>query len=121
MPFHCPRKPTAQRLSASSATVEERYFRDGASDDDQRSWKPRGYARSVALGAKGSRSIVVDGLPYRWKVRHKPSYAQLLGNSDLVFAVERSDISGQVLVVDTGQVRADAALLPDSAAAVTPG
>ena len=59
---------------------------------------------SMALGVKGSRPIVVDGVAYRWKVRRKPSYGQLLGDSNLVFAVELSDVvSGQVLVVDTGR------------------
>jgi hypothetical protein len=74
----------------------------------------------VALTTKGSRPIVVDGVAYRWNVRRKPSYGQLLGESNLVFAVERSDVSGQVLVVDTGQVRADSALSPDESATVTP-
>ncbi len=69
-----------------------------------------GYARTVALNTKGSRPLVVDGVAYRWNVRRKPSYGQLLGESNLVFAVERSDVSGQVLVVDTGQLRPDAAL-----------
>jgi hypothetical protein len=54
------------------------------------------------------------------KVRRKPSYGQLLGDWDLVFGVERSDVvSGEVLVVDTGQVRAHA-LVPSETAAVTP-
>jgi hypothetical protein len=79
-----------------------------------------GYARTVALNTKGSRPLVVDGVAYRWNVRRKPSYGQLLGESNLVFAVQRSDVSGQVLVVDTGQVRSDAALGADENAAVTP-
>jgi hypothetical protein len=74
----------------------------------------------MALAVRGSRQIVVDGVAYRWKVRRRPSYAQLLGDSNLTFAVERRGGSGQVLVVDTGQVRADAALFPDRDAAVTP-
>lgn len=74
----------------------------------------------MALAVRGSRQIVVDGVTYHWKVRRKPTYTQMLGDSNLTFAVERPDVSGHVLMVDTGQVRADAALFPDYDAAVTP-
>ena len=74
----------------------------------------------MALNTKGSRAVVVDEVTYRWSVRRKPSYGQLLGEANLVFAVELPDVPGQMLVVDTGQVRADAALLADESAAVTP-
>ena len=74
----------------------------------------------MALAVKGSRPIVVDGVAYRWKVRRKSSYTQMLGHSNLTFAVERPGVSGQVLMVDTGRIRADAALFPDYDAAVTP-
>ena len=79
-----------------------------------------GYARTVALTTKGSRPVVVDGVTYRWNVRRKPSYTQMLGHSNLTFGVQRADASGQVLVVDTGQVRPDAAMSADTSAVVTP-
>ncbi|WP_433020305.1 hypothetical protein [Kribbella sp. CA-294648] len=55
----------------------------------------------MALGRKGSREIVVDGLPYRWRLRRRPTYSQGLAWSPCTYAVERADQAGSVLVVTT--------------------
>ena len=60
----------------------------------------------MAIPRKGSRLIRVDGVMYRWLVRHKPTYAQGL-ESAMTFAVEASDARGQVLIVTTGWWRPD--------------
>jgi hypothetical protein len=57
--------------------------------------------QTVALVKKGSRRIVVDGVTYRWRVRHKPTYCQSNGWGPLTFAVEDATASGTVLVVET--------------------
>ncbi|MFI6297620.1 hypothetical protein ACIBEJ_38915 [Nonomuraea sp. NPDC050790] len=33
----------------------------------------------MAIPKKGSRLITVDGVRYRWRIRHKPSYGQGIG------------------------------------------
>jgi hypothetical protein len=53
----------------------------------------------MTLARKGTRPITVDDVPYRWKVRHKPSYGQGIGESSMIFAVERADRPGTTLVV----------------------
>lgn len=55
----------------------------------------------MALVKKGSRRIVVDGVTYRWRIRHKPTYSQ--GNvwTPLTFAVEDATTPGSTLVVQT--------------------
>ncbi|MFF7736564.1 MULTISPECIES: hypothetical protein [unclassified Streptomyces] len=55
----------------------------------------------MALVKKGSRRIVVDGVTYRWRVRHKPTYCQSNGWTPLTFAVEDATTAGTVLVVET--------------------
>ncbi|OEV04790.1 hypothetical protein [Streptomyces oceani] len=59
----------------------------------------------MALNRKGSRRITVDGIAYRWRVRHKPAYAQSLCWTPLTYAVELADREGPgtTLVVSTGQ------------------
>ncbi|WP_078901587.1 hypothetical protein [Actinacidiphila yeochonensis] len=59
----------------------------------------------MALNRRGSRSVVVDGLPYRWRLRRKPTYSQGLCWSPCTYAVERADRPGAVLVVTTDQPR----------------
>lgn len=60
----------------------------------------------MALSKKGLRKIVVDGKRYVWKVRCQPTYSQGLGTS-LIFAVEKADVKGSILVVDTQMARPD--------------
>ena len=55
----------------------------------------------MALVKKGSRRIVVDGVTYRWRVRHKPTYCQGNGWTPLTFAVENATTPGTTLVVQT--------------------
>jgi hypothetical protein len=51
----------------------------------------------MTLRAKGSRSITIDGVPYTWSVRGRPSYAQGIGQSNLAVAVQRVDAPQCVL------------------------
>lgn len=53
----------------------------------------------MTLASKGTRPITVDGVPYRWKVRRRPTYSQGIGESGMVFAAERADQPGATLVV----------------------
>ncbi|MFI9201233.1 hypothetical protein [Streptomyces sp. NPDC053048] len=57
----------------------------------------------MALPKKGSRRIVVDGVPYRWRVRGRPTYDQGMGWSPLTYAVEKAESPGTMLVVRTSQ------------------
>ena len=41
----------------------------------------------MGVTQKGSRSIVVDGVNYRWRVRHKPTYMQEVFACPMTFAV----------------------------------
>ncbi len=56
----------------------------------------------MAIRKKGARRIVVDGEPYLWRVRQKPSYIQGLGWTSLTVAVQHATASGTTLV---GRVR----------------
>ncbi|MFC7648347.1 hypothetical protein ACFQX6_53805 [Streptosporangium lutulentum] len=56
---------------------------------------------------KGTRLITVDGIVYRWRVRHKPTYNQGNSWSPLSFAVERAEEPGGVLVVSLPCARPD--------------
>jgi hypothetical protein len=53
----------------------------------------------MTLARKGSRNILVDGVGYRWKVRHRPTYSQGLGSTRLSYVVEQAERSGSLLVV----------------------
>ncbi|MDG4534935.1 hypothetical protein [Streptomyces sp. AV19] len=55
----------------------------------------------MALGKKGSRRIVVDGVAYRWRLRRRPTYSQALCWSPCTYAVEQADRPGTTLVVTT--------------------
>ena len=61
----------------------------------------------MTLAAKGSRRIVVDGVAYRWRLRHKPTYAQGLCESPCIYAVELAERPGARLVVRTSRPRPD--------------
>ncbi|GAB2938560.1 hypothetical protein GCM10027075_43760 [Streptomyces heilongjiangensis] len=52
----------------------------------------------MALVRKGSRRIVVDGTPYRWRLRGRPTYFQGLAWSPCTFAVEHADTPGALVV-----------------------
>ena len=56
----------------------------------------------MAIRKTGSRRIVVDGVAYRWRVRHRGTYSQTdYGIGRLSLAVESADAAGSVLVVET--------------------
>jgi hypothetical protein len=57
----------------------------------------------VALVKKGSRTLEVDGVKYRWRLRGRPTYDQGLADSPTTFAVELFDEPGTTLVVKTNQ------------------
>ncbi|MDP9849541.1 hypothetical protein [Streptosporangium lutulentum] len=61
----------------------------------------------MAMPKKGTRLITVDGIVYRWRVRHKPTYNQGNSWSPLSFAVERAEEPGGVLVVSLPCARPD--------------
>jgi hypothetical protein len=73
----------------------------------------------MALTAKGSRRIVVDGITYRWRVRKKPTYSQVLVESRLLLAVEHATVSGTTLVVALPQSHPNS-WLSNEVAAVLP-
>lgn len=56
----------------------------------------------MATRRTGARSIVVDGVRYRWRIRHRATYNQSdYGNGTLNLAVQLSDDPGSVLVLAT--------------------
>ena len=59
----------------------------------------------MAIPKRGSRNIVVNGEPYRWYVRRKPSYGQdfLDGFCNFSVAIEYATAKGSVLVVSLPQ------------------
>jgi ABC-type uncharacterized transport system ATPase subunit len=61
----------------------------------------------MALASKGSRSLTVDGIAYRWSVRRRPTYCQEMGWSNLSFAVEAASAGLCTLHVTTQATRAD--------------
>jgi hypothetical protein len=61
----------------------------------------------MAIPKKSSRPIHVDGIQYRWRIRHQPTYVQALTQFTLSFAVELAEDPGAKLVVIMPQVRPD--------------
>ena len=61
----------------------------------------------MALTSKGCRSLIVNGIAYRWSVRRKPTYCQEMGWSNLSFAVEATSGGLCTLHVLTQATRAD--------------
>ncbi|MBP2047630.1 hypothetical protein J2Z21_000552 [Streptomyces griseochromogenes] len=57
----------------------------------------------MALVKRGSRRISVDDVPYRWRLRGRPTYDQGLVRSPLTYAVEHAESPGTTLVVTTDQ------------------
>ncbi|MDE3725055.1 hypothetical protein PWG71_27045 [Nocardiopsis sp. N85] len=74
----------------------------------------------MALVRKGSRHIIVDGITYRWRVRHRPTYAQALCGTPMTFAVEPAEKPGRTLVVATQHPHPGAWLSMTPPASVTP-
>ncbi len=65
----------------------------------------------MTLPKKGARSISIDGVLYRWSVRHKPTYVQGIGQSHMSVAVEREDAPQQTLRIVLPAFRCDNWLL----------
>ncbi|MEV0202694.1 hypothetical protein [Nonomuraea sp. NPDC050691] len=61
----------------------------------------------MAMPKKGSRPITVDGIAFRWRVSHRPTYSADKSWSPLTFAVERAEGPGSVLVVSLPCARPD--------------
>ncbi|MDY6939996.1 MAG: hypothetical protein SWY16_20375 [Cyanobacteriota bacterium] len=61
----------------------------------------------MSIPSKGCRKIVVDGIQYYWRVRHKPSYMQGIEHTQMSAAIELADRSGSVLVVEFPWFRPD--------------
>ncbi|MQY32694.1 hypothetical protein SRB17_06480 [Streptomyces sp. RB17] len=56
----------------------------------------------MALPRKGARRIVVDRTTYRWRLRHRPTYAQAMAWTACTFAVEHAGTPGTTPAVTTG-------------------
>jgi hypothetical protein len=74
----------------------------------------------MSIPKKGARMITVDGIQYRWRIRHQPTYVQALTQFTLSFAVELAEQPGAKLVVTMPQVRPDAWLNDTTPEAVLP-
>ena len=65
----------------------------------------------MAINRKRSRRVVIDGVAYRWLIRSRPTYNDLLlavsheEGPPLRVAVELEGSGGSVLMVTTDQVR----------------
>lgn len=53
----------------------------------------------MAIPKKGSRLIVVEGMPYRWRVRRKPTCSLADAWVGMAVAIERADTKGAALLV----------------------
>jgi hypothetical protein len=73
----------------------------------------------MTIPRKGSRRLTVDGVPYRWSVRPRPTYSQGIGQSPLSFAVVNDHAPGSTLVVTLDAMRPDN-WLQEPSAVVTP-
>lgn len=74
----------------------------------------------MALAVKGSRLITVDGTVYRWRLRRRATYNQLLGDTPLTLAFELADSGGCVLTVAVPDVSHPASLFASSSLIVRP-
>jgi hypothetical protein len=68
------------------------------------SWAREGLR--VAMPKTGSRSVVVDGYFYRWRVRPSPTYEQGAYADPLTYSIQRED-GGAVLLVVSDRPRPD--------------
>ncbi|WP_036480242.1 hypothetical protein [Myxosarcina sp. GI1] len=53
----------------------------------------------MAIPKKGTRKIIVDGIPYRWYVRRKPTHTQGDYATCITAGVERVETKGSVLSI----------------------
>lgn len=60
----------------------------------------------MAIPKKGSRRIVVDGQPFRWLIRRKPTHTQWEGGF-FEAAVQLAAVPASVLVIELGRTRPD--------------
>ncbi|MFD0724526.1 hypothetical protein [Lysobacter brunescens] len=75
----------------------------------------------MTIPNRGSRIIRVDGTEYRWRIRRKPTYSQIVFQGTLTIAVECTEPgSSCVLLIDAGTTRPDACIDP-SDMSITPG
>ena len=61
----------------------------------------------MTIPSKGARRIVVDGTPFRWSVRSRPTYSQGLAQSGLTLAGEHAEGPGCTLHLRLPTVRTD--------------
>ena len=73
----------------------------------------------MAIPRKGSRSITVDGVAYRWRIRQRPTYMQGAFGHSLNLAVELTDDPKCTLLVELAQSH-PCNWLGDPAVPVTP-
>jgi hypothetical protein len=73
----------------------------------------------MAMPQKGSRRIVVDGQPYRWRVPRSGTYPQLAYGAALTLAVEHAGGGAALMVVCDGARHGNWASAPGTT--VTPG
>jgi hypothetical protein len=66
----------------------------------------------VAFPKKGTRRLVVDGRPYLWRVRRKPTYWQECFSSPMRLAVRADGGTGGTLVLVLSGLRPDHAWRP---------
>ena len=73
----------------------------------------------MGIPRTGSRTIDIDGVRYRWRVRGKPTYAQASEGTPMLLAIERADSPMSRLVVTLDQLHTLSALTTEKRA-VTP-
>lgn len=61
----------------------------------------------MSLPSKGRRKIIVDGIQYNWRVRHKPTYMQGIEQSQMSAAIELANQTGSVLAIEFPWFRPD--------------
>lgn len=67
----------------------------------------------MTMPKRGSRTIQVDGHEFRWRIRHKPTYSQMVFRGSLTIAIERTEPSSScILLIDTETPRPDADMAP---------
>lgn len=74
----------------------------------------------MALTVSGSRLITIDGTVYRWRLRRRPTYSQMLGHTPLIVAVELADGSCCVLTAVVSDVSHPGSLFASSSLIVRP-
>ena len=91
------RRPAWLAASGTHVGQERPFTNDGFQAVDQRLRSGPLHHESafkVTIPRKGSRPLTVDGVPYRWSVRSRPTCSQGIGQSPLSFAVVSDDAPG---------------------------